>query len=734
MDAVPDDAVPDDMRAEHASLAAQVEEHRRRYYQLDAPTVSDDEYDALERRLRAIEQDHPQLATATSPTATVGGGRSEMFEPVVHLERMYSLDNAFDLDELTAWAQRIENGLGSFPPLLCELKVDGLAVDLVYRNGRLRSLATRGDGRTGEDVTYNAAFVPSIPKALEASAPELPVPELLEVRGEVYFPVSVFDEINAHVVEQGRTPFANPRNAAAGTLRQRVDRRLDDVEEARQRRAAIAADGRSVERLDLRVARLEADAERATSQLGGLRLVVHGIGATAGYDPLAQSESYSAVASWGLPTSPHTTVHETLDEVVGYIEHYKERRHDVEHEIDGVVVKVDAIADQVRLGATSRAPRWAIAYKYPAEVVTTTLEDIRVNVGRTGRVTPYGVMAPVRVAGSTVQMATLHNASEVERKGVLIGDRVFLRKAGDVIPEIIGPVVESRDGSERPFVMPTQCPECGTPLAPEKEGDADIRCPNTRSCPAQLRERLFHMAGRGAFDIEGLGYKAAIALLECGLVTDEGDVFALDASALATCPFFTKAGPDGPHLSANAGVLLHQLAAARDRPLWRVLVALSIRHVGPTAAQALARELHSMEAIAAADRETLAATSGVGAIIAESLVEWFAVDWHRSIVDRWRRAGVRMADVEAEQSGRATLAGVTVVVTGSLDGMTREEAQEAVTAAGGKAAGSVSRKTDYLVAGSGGGSKLAKAESLGVPVLDEQQFALLLAEGPDALT
>jgi DNA ligase (NAD+) len=733
-DVAPDDAVPDDVLAEHASLVAQVEEHRRRYYQLDAPTVSDDEYDALERRLRAIEQDHPQLATAASPTATVGGGRSEMFEPVEHLERMYSLDNAFDLEELTAWGQRIENGLGSLPPMLCELKVDGLAVDLVYRNGRLHSLATRGDGRTGEDVTYNAAFVPSIPSALAQSDAGLPVPDLLEVRGEVYFPVSVFDEINAHVVEQGRTPFANPRNAAAGTLRQRVDRRLDDLEDARRRRSAMAADGRSVDRLDLRVARLAADADRATSQLGGLQLVVHGIGATAGYLPRAQSESYMAVASWGLPTSPYTKVHQTLEQVVGYIEHYNEHRHDVEHEIDGVVVKVDAIADQVQLGATSRAPRWAIAYKYPAEVVTTTLEDIRVNVGRTGRVTPYGVMEPVRVAGSTVQMATLHNASEVGRKGVLIGDRVFLRKAGDVIPEIIGPVVESRDGSERAFVMPTHCPECGTALAPEKEGDADIRCPNTRSCPAQLRERLFHLAGRGAFDIEGLGYKAAIALLECGLVTDEGDVFALDRSVLSTCPFFTRATPDGPELSANAGVLLDQLAAARDLPLWRALVALSIRHVGPTAAQALARELHSMEAIAGADRDTLAATPGVGAIIADSVVEWFAVDWHRSILDRWRQAGVRLADPEPEQSGPATLAGVTVVVTGSLDGMTREEAQEAVTAAGGKAAGSVSRKTDYLVAGAGAGSKLAKAESLGVPVLDERQFAVLLAQGPGALT
>ena len=733
MTQVPGD-VPAELAREYQALVQQIHEHRRRYYQLDAPTVSDDEYDALERRLRAMESDHPELATESSPTATVGGTRSEMFEPVEHLERMYSLDNAFDREELAAWAQRVENGLGAFPPMLCELKVDGLAVDLVYRDGRLESLATRGDGTTGEDVTYNAEFISSIPARLEASDPELAVPALLEVRGEVFFPLSTFDDINAHVIDQGRTPFANPRNAAAGTLRQRIDRRLNDLAEARSRREKALAAGQSVDRIDQRVDRLAADAERASGQLGGLQLVVHGIGARTGFDPQTQSQSYAAVASWGLPTSRHTKVHPTLDAVMAYIDYFHEHRHDVEHEIDGVVIKVDSISDQARLGATSRAPRWAIAYKYPAEVVTTTLEDIRVNVGRTGRVTPFGVMTPVRVAGSTVQMATLHNASEVSRKGVLIGDRIFLRKAGDVIPEIIGPVVEARDGSERAFFMPTRCPECSTLLAYEKEGDADIRCPNTRTCPAQLRERLFHMAGRGAFDIEGLGYKAAVALLDCGLVTDEGDVFALDAAALATCPFFTRTTSEGPELSVNAGLLLDQLAVARDRPLWRVLVALSIRHVGPTAAQALARSLLSMEAITDADHDTLAGIDGVGPVIAEAIIEWFSVDWHRAIVDRWRAAGVRMSDPEPDRAGEATLTGLTVVVTGSLTTMTREEAQEAVAAAGGKAAGSVSRKTDYLVAGAGAGSKLAKAESLGVRVLDEGQFTRLLADGPEALT
>lgn len=738
MTEVPERGVPEDFAGEYQSLVAQVEEHRRRYHELDAPIVSDGEYDSLERRLRAMERDHPELAGQSSPTLTVGGVRSEMFEPVEHLERMYSLDNVFDQDELRAWARRVEGVLGNFPPMLCEPKVDGLAVDVVYREGRLVSLATRGDGRTGEDVTYNAQFILSIPTRLEASDLAGPPPSLLEVRGEVFFPVSNFNEINAHVMEQGRTPFANPRNAAAGTLRQRIDRRLTDVAAARHRRDEAQAAGRTVDRIEGRLARLEADTERASTQLGGLQLVVHGIGARTGFDPQAQSESYAALASWGLPTSRHIRVHATFGDVVAYIEHFNKHRHDVEHdvehEIDGVVIKVDSIADQGRLGATSRAPRWAIAYKYPAEVVTTTLEDIRVNVGRTGRVTPFGVMSAVRVAGSTVQMATLHNASEVERKGVLIGDRVFLRKAGDVIPEIIGPVVEARDGSERAFVMPTTCPECATPLAPAKEGDADIRCPNTRTCPAQLRERLFHLAGRGAFDIEGLGYKAAVALLECGLVTDEGDVFDLDGDALATCPFFTRSTSQGPQLSANAGLLLEQLASARERPLWRVLVALSIRHVGPTAAQALARDLHTIDELVRADHETLAAVEGVGPIIADSLIEWFAVDWHRAIVDRWRAAGVRMADETPESAGSAVLAGVTVVVTGTLVAMTREEAQEAITSAGGKTAGSISKKTDYLVAGAHAGSKLAKAESLGVPVLDEAKFAQLLAGGPSALT
>lgn len=720
-------ATPDTGRvqdeAEYAALLAEVLEHRRRYYELDAPTVSDEEYDRLERRLRDLETARPELTSPASPTQTVGGARSEMFEPVEHLQRMYSLDNAFTDDELLAWAARIEKDLGEVPPLLCELKVDGLAVDLVYEKGRLRSLATRGDGRTGEDVTYNVQFIPGIPQRLAATDPQRPLPDLLEVRGEIYFPLADFEAINATVLELGRTPFANPRNAAAGTLRQRIDRRDDEI------RAAKSA--KQTDRGQARIARLQADRDRAVAQLGALQLVVHGIGARRGYEALRQSESYEGMRSWGLPTSPRTEVVPDLSGAQRYIAHYGEHRHDIEHEIDGVVLKVDEMALQDRLGATSRAPRWAIAFKYPAEVVTTTLLDIAVNVGRTGRVTPFGVMQPVRVAGSTVQMATLHNAQEVQRKGVLIGDTVFLRKAGDVIPEIIGPVVERRTGDERAFVMPRQCPSCGTTLAPEREGDADIRCPNTRSCPSQLRERLFHVGSRGAFDVEGLGYKSAVALLDCGLVHDEGDLFALTADDLRRCTFFTLGGATGDDATLTVGAeqLLSQLAVAKERPLWRVLVALSIRHVGPTAARDLARAFGSLDALMAADREALAAVDGIGPTIADAIVEWFAVDWHVDVVRRWREAGVRLTDPDAVAATDGPLAGLSIVVTGTLDGFSREEAQAAILAAGGRAASSVSRKTAYVVVGANPGSKAGKAEQLGVPVLDEAGFRQLLAEG-----
>ncbi|MFL6138078.1 MAG: NAD-dependent DNA ligase LigA [Frankiaceae bacterium] len=681
--------VPAKARERHAELAREIDEHRYRYHVLDRPTISDAGYDALFRELEALEAEHCELRTPDSPTQQVGFTYSTEFAPVQHLERLMSLDNAFTDEELVAWAARVERELGSAAAAaayLCELKIDGLAVALVYERGRLVRAATRGDGRTGEDVTLNVRALRDVPDRLAAGAAG-GVPELLEVRGEVYFPVVDFEALNASLVEAGKAPFANPRNAAAGSLRQKDPR--------------VTAGRR-------------------------LRLTVHGIGARRGFEAATQSDAYERLQALGLPMSSHYEVHPDLEGVRAYIARWGEHRHDIEHEIDGVVVKVDQIGLQRQLGSTSRAPRWAIAFKYPPEEVTTKLVDIRVNVGRTGRVTPFGVMEPVRVSGSTVEMATLHNADEVRRKGVLIGDTVVLRKAGDVIPEIVGPVVDLRDGSEREFVMPTRCPECGTALV-RPEGEVDARCPNHRSCPAQLRERIFHVAGRGALDVEVLGYKAAIALLDCGLVTDEGDLFALTADDLARCAFFTR--QDG-ELTANALRLLDQLRVASERPLWRVIVALSIRHVGPTAAQALAREFRGLDRIAGASVEELAAVDGVGPTIAESLREWFAVDWHRDIVQKWRRAGVRLEE-EGTDEGPRPLEGLTVVITGSLEGYSRDEATEAVQGRGGKVSGSVSKRTSFVVAGDSPGSKHDKAVQLGVPVLDEAGFEALLADGPE---
>lgn len=704
-----------DHRQRWIELVDLINTARQQYYGADHPTLSDAEYDTLFRELQDLEAAHPELAGGDSPTQTVGGERAGMFAPVEHLERMLSLDNAFSSAELEAWLGRVRKDLGHLPPLLCELKIDGLAVDLVYRDGRLVSVATRGDGRVGEDVTYNARFIPGIPQQLTPTA-GLPVPELLEVRGEVFFDKAAFEEMNAEMLAAGRTPFANARNAGAGSLRQRVDRREEEL-------ALAEATTGDTARGAAKLARLRADLDRSIQRLGRLRLTVHGVGRTEGWRPATQSEAYAALAAWGLPTAATAVVVADDGELTAYVEQYGAQRHGLDHEIDGVVVKVDDIATQGRLGATSRAPRWAIAYKYPPEVVRTRLTDIEVNVGRTGRVTPFAVMEPAQVAGSTVSMATLHNANEVRRKGVLIGDLVFLRKAGDVIPEVLGPVVEERDGSEREFVMPTHCPACGTALAPEKETDIDIRCPNVRSCPAQLRERVHHVGARGAMDIEGLGWKAAVALLECGLVADEGDVFALTAADLATCPFFTRT--DG-ELTANAEALLTQLEAAKDRPLWRVLVALSIRHVGPTAARALAARFRSLSAIRDAGLAELAATEGVGPIIAEAVGEWFAEEWHRDVVAKWEQAGVVLAEPETEQLPQ-TMAGLTVVITGTLTDFSRDGAKEAVLARGGKVSGSVSKKTDYVVVGDNPGSKAEKAADLGRPILDEAGFVRLLA-------
>jgi len=701
-----------------------VEDARQRYYVHDSATLSDVEYDASFRELELLELAHPELVSADSPTQAVGGERSEMFEPVEHLQRLLSLDNAFSAEELAAWAGRLERELGSLPSLLCELKVDGLAVDIVYERGRLRSLATRGDGRVGEDVTYNVRFIPGIPRVL-TPAPGHPVPDLVEVRGEVYFPVVDFDSLNAEMLELGLSPFANARNAGAGTLRQRVDRREQELAAARGRGAG--------ERGAAAVARLQADLDRAVRRLARLQLVVHGVGIWQGHEPAAQSEAYVALRGWGLPTSDRIRIVERLDDVSEFIEFYGLHRHDVEHEIDGVVVKVDDLATQGRLGSTSRAPRWAIAYKYPPEVVRTRLLDIEVNVGRTGRVTPFAVMAPVKVAGSTVAMATLHNEQEVRRKGVLIGDLVFLRKAGDVIPEVLGPVVEERTGDERAFVMPTHCPSCGTALAPSKEADVDIRCPNARSCSSQLRERVFHVASRAALDIEGLGFKAAVALLDEGVISDEGDVLLLGADDLRRSQFFTRDGGEGAErpLTANAEKLLVELEAAKARPLWRILVALSIRHVGPTAAQALAREFGDLDVIAAASVDELSVVEGVGPIIAEAVLEWFGVDWHREVVDKWRRAGVRLTQ-EHVATGPRPLDGLTVVITGTVEGWSRDAATLAVQERGGKVSGSVSKKTDFVVVGENPGSKHEKAIALGRPVLDAAGFGVLLEQGPEA--
>ncbi|MEV4204539.1 NAD-dependent DNA ligase LigA [Nocardia salmonicida] len=683
------EAATPEQRVRWQQLAEEVRGHQFRYYLRDAPIITDGEFDALLRELQALEDAQPDLRTPDSPTQLVGGGFATEFTAVDHLERMLSLDNVFDYDELRAWASRVEAETGSAPHYLCEVKIDGVALNLVYENGKLVRGATRGDGRTGEDVTLNARTIEDIPAELTPTE-EFPIPQLLEVRGEVYFRLEDFETLNAQIVAEGKPPYANPRNTAAGSLR--------------QKNPAITAQRR-------------------------LRMICHGFGRIEGYRPSSQHEAYQALAAWGLPVSAHTRLVEGIDAVVERVAYWGEHRHDIEHEIDGQVIKVDETALQRRLGSTSRAPRWAIAYKYPPEEATTTLLDIAVNVGRTGRVTPFAVMAPVSIAGSTVSMATLHNASEVKRKGVLIGDTVTIRKAGDVIPEVLGPVVDARTGAEREFVMPTHCPECATELAPAKEGDADIRCPNQRHCPAQLRERVFHLAGRGAFDIEALGYEAANALLTSGAITDEGDLFALDAQDLLGVPLFTK--QDGT-LSANGARLLDNLNAAKDTPLWRVLVALSIRHVGPTAARALAAEFASLERIESATGEELSATDGVGPTIAAAVLEWFTVDWHRAIVDKWRAAGVRMED-ERDQSIERNLDGLSIVVTGSLQTFTRDGAKEAILVRGGKAAGSVSKKTAFVVIGEAPGSKAAKAEELGVRILDEDGFRLLLDGGPDAV-
>jgi len=660
-------------------LINEIRDHQFKYYVLDQPTITDTEFDDLLRKLQKLEDKNPELRELDSPTLHVGGGFSTQFEQRDHIEKMMSLDNVFDLEELATWFDRVEKDIPA-PVYLCEVKVDGLAINLTYQDGQLVRGLTRGNGITGEDVTLNVKTIKNLPHNLKGEK----IPSLIEIRGEVFFPIVAFNELNDSLEEAGKQLFANPRNGAAGSLRQK----------------------------DPRVT-----ASRPLS------VVVHGVGAKEGITFDSQSGAYGELKKLGLPTSDRFKVCGTRSEVEKFIQHYADHRHDVEHEIDGVVIKVDSLSQQQQLGFTSRAPKWAIAYKYPPEEVTTKLLDIKVSVGRTGRVTPFAFMEPVKVAGSTITNATLHNAEEIVRKGVLIGDTVVIRKAGDVIPEVLGPVIDKRTGQEKVFVMPTQCPECGSDLRAITQGDVDIRCPNTQSCPAQLRERIYYIGSRAALDIDVLGYEAAVALLDAKIITDESDLFDLTADKLATSEFFTK--KDGTP-GANVQKLLAALNEAKTRPLWRTLVALSIRHVGPTAAQGLSSALGSIDAISKATATELADVDGVGQIIADSIVEWFSVDWHRAIIAKWDDAGVRMIN-EPTQVLPQTLAGLTFVVTGGLESFTRDGISETITAHGGKPASAVSKKTDYVLVGSDPGSKLAKAQELGVPIIDEAKFKELLA-------
>lgn len=707
-----------EIRDEYAQLIDDVRDARRAYYTDDAPPISDAAYDALYRRLEEVEALYPELVANDSPTQEVGGEASSAFAPVTHRARMYSLEDVFSDEELRAWLTKAQENSqaisGKNPTWLTELKIDGLAVNLLYRNGALVRAATRGDGTTGEDVTHNVRTIATIPQRLSGQNH----PEEIEIRGEVFISSADFKALNEKIVAEGKNPFANPRNAAAGSLRQK---------------------------------------DAAVTAQRPLSMYVHGIGSSQGLGIETQSEVYELLASWGLPVSPYTETFTAVEDIFAYIERYGQQRHSLVHEIDGIVIKINDFATQRQLGYTSRVPRWAVAYKYPPEEVNTKLLDIRVDVGRTGRVTPYGVMEPVLVSGSTVEHATLHNQDVVKAKGVLIGDTVVLRKAGDVIPEIVGPVVALRDGSEREFVMPTLCPSCGSPLAPGKEGDVDLRCTNLQSCPAQLTERIYYAASRAAFDIEALGFEAAKALtapaepaepplrseaflfdlteedLREVKIEREKKVKGVGTGKTELVPYFWSKGtakrPSAP--TKNTRNLFVELQKAKQQPLWRVLVALSIRHVGPTAARALATEFGSMDAIRAADRDRLAAVDGVGSTIADSIINWFAVDWHAEVVNRWAQAGVRMQD-ERDESIERTLEGVTVVVTGTLNDFTRDSAKEAIIVRGGRASGSVSKKTHFVVAGASAGSKLDKAESLGITVLDEDGFKKLLTQGPSA--
>ena len=682
-------------------LRTLIARYKDAYYQRDESLVSDKEYDELEKELRRLEKLHPEYQ-ADSPAEKVGSSASDLFSPHQHLERMLSLDNAFSEEEFQAWSERVGSG-----PFLCEPKIDGLAVSLTYKNGQLTSAATRGDGEVGEDVTENVKTIQSIPHKLKGKDH----PAVIEIRGEVFFALSDFEKLNASIVAAGGKPFANPRNSASGSLRQK---------------------------------------DPTVTASRPLRMLVHGFGAWEG--KLAQqSQAYELLASWGLPTTSRYQVVSDAKAAYKYITNLEKQRHSIEHEIDGVVIKVDELARQRELGTTSRAPRWAIAYKYPPEQVNTKLLDIRVSIGRTGRATPFAVLQPVKVAGSEVELATLHNADQVVSKGILIGDTVVLRKAGDVIPEILGPVVQLRKGSEKQFVMPKKCPECESKLAPATEGDVDLRCPNAKSCPAQLRERIAYIGSRSVLDIEALGYVSATALTQPiepakPPITSEADLFDLTLEKLLPIRSLVLDPDTGLPKSDESGKekvvdffrkkdgtpaevalkLLTNLEDAKGRDLWRILVALSIRHVGPVAARALCDYFGSIRAIFSASEDQLSSVEGVGPTLASSIIDWWSEDWHQEIINRWEKAGVRMRiDGHAGPGSvvrEGVFSGLTIVVTGSLESLSRDEAEARIIAQGGKAASSVSKKTSFVVAGPGAGSKLQKAEELGVEVIDEKTF------------
>jgi len=679
-------------------LVDQINKHRAAYYQSNTSLISDAEYDALMRELEKLEAKYPQLITGDSPTQSVGGEASQTFQPSVHLEKMMSLDNVFSMEDLDAWLEKAGGG-----PFLCELKIDGLAINLRYEKGKLVSAATRGDGTVGEDVTRNVMTVKGIPHQLSGKA----IPEVVEIRGEVFYALEDFAKLNKSLIDQGKAPFANPRNSASGSLRQK---------------------------------------DSSVTASRPLQMIVHGVGALQEDSVKAQSDLYQQLKTWGLPTSSRYKVYKTSKEVKQYIQDFEAKRHTLEHEIDGVVIKVDEFSKQQSLGFTSRAPRWAIAYKYPPEQVNTKLLDIKVSIGRTGRATPYAVLDPIRVAGSEVEFATLHNQEVVAAKGILIGDTVVLRKAGDVIPEILGPVVALRDGSEKKFAMPKKCPECQSLLAPAQDGDVDLRCPNAKSCPAQLRERIAYIGSRSALDIEALGFVTAVALTQPvepkePPVKSEADLFTLTLEKLLPIKSrvvdadtgTAKLDSDGKEkvveyfrkkdgtAATVATKLLEELEKAKSQPAWRVLVSLSIRHVGPVAARSLMNTLGSIEEIFEASEEQLAGVDGVGQVVAKTIKEWIAVDWHKEIVSAWKKAGVNFTQ-ETSLGGSGVFSGMSIVVTGTLESLTRDQAEEAIIAAGGKAASSVSKNTAFVLAGASAGSKLAKAESLGVGVISEAEF------------